>query len=217
MTDGTSQPLILTEHGTYAIITLNRPAQLNCLTQTMMEALADALAYVREKPELRSLIVTGAGGAFSSGADLGEVAALKPAQAAEFSRRGQTLLSAISESVPVSIAAIDGVCMGGGLDLALSCDLRYGTPRSSFAHPGAKRGLITGWGGTQRLPRLIGLDAARRMFLTGERIDAHEAQQLGLLNRICDDALGYACQLAERWGQQFTGQQMRDFKVQFQT
>jgi enoyl-CoA hydratase/carnithine racemase len=97
----------------------------------------------------------------------------------------------------ISIAAIDGHCLGGGLDLALGCDLRYATARASFQHPGAQRGIITGWGGTVRLPRTVGPDAARRLFVTGEKIDAAEALRIGLVNEVCDDALARACQVAE--------------------
>jgi enoyl-CoA hydratase/carnithine racemase len=198
------RPILLSLRGAYAVITLNRPAQLNCLTQTTMNELAQALESVRNDEQLCALIVTGAGGVFSAGADLSEVAALDVTTAYDFSRRGQRLLSALSEVAPISIAAIDGYCLGGGLDIALSCDLRYATPRSSFQHPGARRGIITGWGGTQLLPRLIGADATRRLLVTGDRIDAEEARRIGLINNIAEDALGFACRFAERIATTFT-------------
>ncbi len=162
-----------------------------------MAELADLLAQLRRQEDLCVLIVTSTGGVFSAGADLNEVAALDSTTAYEFSRRGQALLAALGQAAPVTMAAIDGYCLGGGLDIALSCDLRYATPRSSFQHPGAKRGIITGWGGTQLLPRLIGADEARRLLITGERIDAQEALRIGLVNRICDDALGFAVRFAK--------------------
>jgi enoyl-CoA hydratase/carnithine racemase len=202
-------PILLTDHRSYAIITLNRPDRLNCLTGAMMDELAERIESLRGHRELRSLIVTGSGGVFSAGANLSEVSALDPVTALEFSRRGQRLLSAIRTAAPLTIAAIDGYCLGGGLDLALSCDLRYCTPRSSIQHPGAKRGLITGWGGTQRLPRIIGLDAARRLLVSGERIDAPEALRLRLIDRICEDALDAARQLAEQVGRRFTRDLLR--------
>lgn len=197
MTDAAC-PILLETRGAIAVLTLNRPAQLNRLTQTTMAELAQASAQLRRQEELCVLIVTGAGGVFSAGADLNEVAALDSTTAYDFSRRGQALLAALGAAAPVTIAAIDGHCLGGGLDIALSCDLRYATPRSNFQHPGAKRGIITGWGGTQRLPRLIGADEARRLLITGERIDAQEAFRIGLINRICDDTLSFATQFAER-------------------
>jgi enoyl-CoA hydratase/carnithine racemase len=96
------------------------------------------------------------------------------------------------------IAAIDGYCMGGGLDLALACDWRYATARSVFAHPGARLGLLTGWGGTARLPRTIGRAEALRLFLTAEHISAAEALRLGLIHRVTDgDVLAFACRRVE--------------------
>src|SRR5262245_37974347 len=128
------------------------------MTQAVMAELAEIIARLRARDDLSVLIVTGAGGVFSAGADLNEVAALDATTAYDFSRRGQALLASLGAAAPITIAAIDGYCLGGGLDIALSCDLRYATPRSSFQHPGVQRGIITGWGGTQTLPRLIGVD-----------------------------------------------------------
>jgi enoyl-CoA hydratase len=177
-----------------------------------MIELAETLARLRERDDLCVLIVTGTGGVFSAGADLNEVAALNATTAYEFSRRGQALLASLGEAAPVTIAAIDGYCLGGGLDIALACDLRYATPRSTFQHPGAKRGIITGWGGTQRLPSLIGADETRRLLITGDRIDAREAFRIGMINRVCDDALEAAQQLAETIVQQFSRDQLLALK-----
>ena len=193
-----SSHISLLNRKTYAVITLNRPAHFNRLTILLMDELGEIVSQLEKKNDLCVLIVTGAGGVFSAGADLNEVAALDSTTAYNFSQRGQALLAALGNAAPVTIAAIDGHCLGGGLDIALSCDLRYATPRSGFQHPGAKRGIITGWGGTQRLPRLIGADEARRLLITGERIDAQEAFRIGLVNRICDDALSFATHFAER-------------------
>ncbi len=205
-------PILLEDRGAIAVITFNRPVQLNRLTQATMAELAAILEKLRERDNLCVLIVTGADGVFSAGADLKEVAALTPTTAYDFSRRGQALLASLGEAAPVTIAAIDGYCLGGGLDIALSCDLRYATLRSSFQHPGAQRGIITGWGGTQRLPRLIGIDEARRLLITGGRIDAQEAFRIRLINRICDDALGFAQQLAETTVQRFSRDQLLALK-----
>lgn len=173
---------------------------MNVLSQAMMNELAAVVTRLRSCKNIRVIIVTGAGGIFSAGADLNEIAQADPVAAFDFSRRGQAILNLLSRQSPadaITIAAIDGHCMGGGLDLALACDLRLATPRSTFAHPGAKRGIITGWGGTVRLPQLIGRTAALRLLLTGERIDASEALRLGLINELCDNALERACLLAE--------------------
>lgn len=208
-----AHPILLSWRGAYAVITINRPAQLNCLTQTTMNELAQAIEAVRNDKQLCALIVTGAGGVFSAGADLSEVAVLDPTVAYDFSRRGQQLLATLGGAAPISIAAIDGFCLGGGLDIALSCDLRYATPRASFQHPGARRGIITGWGGTQRLPRLIGVDATRRLLITGERVDAQEAHRLGLINGIYADALSHACRFAEHIAANFTRAQLLAIKA----
>ncbi|MGH9832015.1 MAG: enoyl-CoA hydratase/isomerase family protein [Blastocatellia bacterium] len=207
-----SPAILLTQHDHYAIITLNRSAQLHRLARAMMEELAEFIERLREADDLRVLIVTGAGGVFSAGADLGEVATLDPATAFDFSRRGQAILASFGEVAPVTIAAIDGHCLGGGLDIAMSCDLRYATPRATFQHPGAKRGIITGWSGTQTLPRIVGIDAARRLLVTGDRIDAEEALRIGLINKICEDALNYSHQFAERIAAKFTQERLSEIK-----
>ncbi len=213
MTEALARPILLTEQDGCAIITLNRPEKMNCLTKAVMDELAEILAQLRIRAEHEVLILTGAGGVFSAGADLGEVRTLDSKTAYAYSRRGQEILATIGRTAPVTIAAIEGYCLGGGLDVALSCDLRYASPRSTFQHPGTSRGLITGWGGTQRLPRLTGLDAARRMLITGEQIEARQALDLGLINGIQDNPLGYACHLAERISKQFDGEQLKRIKL----
>lgn len=201
-------PILLTEREFYSIITLNRPAQLNRLTAGILDELSVIIKSLHDNISLRTLIITGSDVVFSVGADLNEVAALDATTAYEFSRRGQTVLSQLNGAAPIVIAAIDGFCLGGGLDLALSCDLRYATPRSSFQHPGVKRGIITGWGGTQRLPGLIGVAAARRLLVSGEAIGSDEAFRVGLINGISSDALDYSCRLAERIAERFTRQEL---------
>lgn len=195
------QHIQLTERNHYAILTINRPEQMNSLTQAMMEEIKQQLRRLRLLSHIRTIIITGAGNVFCAGASLDEVGRLTPVTAFEYSQHGQSvmrLLSAEAKSSAVTIAAIDGYCLGGGLDLALACDKRLATAHSSFAHPGAKRGIITGWGGTARLPRLIGRTEALRLLLTGARIDASEALRLGLIDEICDHALARACELAEK-------------------
>lgn len=195
------QSILVTEHERYATITLNRPEQMNSLTQVMMEELACQLMRLRQLPQIRTIIVTGAGHVFCAGASLDEVAQLTPVAAFDYSRRGQSvmnLLSTDTKSASVTIAAIDGHCLGGGLDLALACDRRIATARSTFAHPGAKRGIITGWGGTARLPRLIGHAEALRLLVTGERIDAREALRIGLIDELCEDVSARAREIANK-------------------
>lgn len=189
-----------TERNQYAIITINRAPQMNLLSQAVFAELTATLTRLRTNRHLRAIVLTGANGIFSVGADLNEVAQLDPVTAFEFSRRGQATLKRLSSASTarvVTIAAIDGYCLGGGLDLALACELRFASPRSTFAHPGAKRGIITGWGGTIRLPRLVGRTTALQLFLTGDRIDAAEALRIGLVHELCDNVLARACMYAE--------------------
>lgn len=206
--------IILSDHGDYALVTFNRPEKLNCLSRAVMDEFASILRGLREDGRHRALVIAGSGGVFSAGADLAEVSALTPEIALEFSRRGQRLLSSIGESAPVTIAAIDGHCIGGGLDIALSCDLRFASPRSTFQHPGAMRGIITGWGGTQRLPRLIGVDAARRMLVSAERIGAAEALRIGLINAIDADPQGRAAALSEQIASRFSMEELLSIRAE---
>ncbi|MFM8392504.1 MAG: enoyl-CoA hydratase/isomerase family protein, partial [Acidobacteriota bacterium] len=120
------------------------------------------------------------------------------------------LLTELSRVAPVTIAVIDGFCLGGGLDLAMSCTLRYASPRSSFQHPGSRRGIITGWGGTQRLPRLIGQDAALRMLILGESIGAAEAERIGLVTGVVDNPLAHAIDLATKIATRHTRRELTE-------
>ena len=121
-----------------------------------------------------------------------EIAKIAAGDAKEFARRGQSLMKKIADSPKLTIAAVNGFCFGGALDLALACDIRIAAPDAVFCHPGANLGIITGWGGTQRLPRLIGEAAALEMFLTARKVDAREALRIGLINRVADDPLAAA-------------------------
>lgn len=201
-----SAPVTLVSHGSYAVLTLARPEKLNCLTESMLASLEVAFSECARWVNHRALVVTGTGGVFSVGADLTQLSCLDADSARQFSKRGQNLMAMVSRSDSVTIAAIDGYCLGGGLDLALSCDLRYASSRSSFQHPGVKRGIITGWGGNVRLPALIGRDAARRYFLTGDRIDAAAAEVLGLINAVCESPIATACELASTISRQWSSQ-----------
>lgn len=133
---------------------------------------------------------------FASGADLREIADVAEDEAREFSRRGQALMNKIAGCGCETIAAVNGICFGGALDLALSCDRRIASPDALFSHPGANLGIITGWGGTQRLPRLIGRGRALEMFFTAKRVGADEALTIGLVDEISDDPLRSALKVA---------------------
>ena len=123
---------------------------------------------------------------------MNEIALLGGAQAFEFSRTGQALTLAVDRFPVLVVAAIRGYCMGGGMDLALACDYRIATPNAVFGHRGASLGVMTGWGGTQRLPRLIGKARAMQMFLLAEMVAAEEALRIGLVNKIAGDPIDEA-------------------------
>jgi enoyl-CoA hydratase/carnithine racemase len=146
------------------------------------------------------LVVTGNLHFFSAGADLNEIAALTGPDAFCFAKLGQRLMQAVASFPAPTIAAVHGYCMGGGLDLALSCRKRVAGPRAVFGHRGAALGLITGWGGTQRLPRVIGKGWALQMFLAAEKVHAARALEIGLVNEVAEDPLATALDMSNPQG-----------------
>ena len=162
----------------------------NRLTRACVMALIEVFADLARKA--KPLIVAGSGRFFSAGADLREIMALTGPAALEFSRMGQTLMNAI-ESFPSPVyAAISGYCMGGGLDLALACHRRIASPNAVLAHRGAALGLITGWGGTQRLPRLVGKAKALELFVVAEKVQARDAMSYGLIDAVAESPVAEA-------------------------
>lgn len=137
------------------------------------------------------IVFTGSENAFASGADLREIAAVRPEDAAEFALRGQRIFAKIA-AFSHTAAAVNGFCFGGALDLALSCRYRIASPNAVFAHPGANLGIMTGWGGTQRLPRAVGEANAFEMFFLAKRVTAEEALRIGLIDAIEENALDAA-------------------------
>ena len=159
----------------------------NRLSRQCVLSLTDAICALAVTR--RPLVITGNNHFFSAGADLNEIALLSGPSALEFSKVGQNLMRAI-EAFPAPVyAAISGYCMGGGLDLGLACHRRIAAPNVVFGHRGAALGLITGWGGTQRLPRLIGKAQALQMFVASEKINAQHALSLGLIDAIAPEPL----------------------------
>ena len=139
--------------------------------------------------ELAGAVITGTERAFAVGAEVSELASLTAAAAFEFARGGQRVMRAVANSSKPIVAAIRGYCIGGGLDLALACHVRIVSRDGVFAHPGGSIGIITGWGGTQRLPRLIGRSRALEMLVTSRRLDATEALACGLVQKIAADSV----------------------------
>ncbi len=176
----------LEHHGDAVILRLVSTDGTNRLTRKRVRALTAALEdLAHHLPSC--LVVTGNAHFFSAGADLNEISALTGPEAFRFAHMGQRLMSAVAGFPAPTIAAVHGYCMGGGLDLALACQRRIAGPHALFGHRGAALGLITGWGGTQRLPRLIGKAQALQMFLAAEKVHAQQALRIGLVNAISDD------------------------------
>jgi enoyl-CoA hydratase len=157
----------------------------NRLTCECISALHAALEEIAD--DAKPLVITGNESFFSAGAELAEIAALDAASAYEFSKRGQALMQAVEQFPAPVYAAISGYCMGGGLDLALACRERLAAPNAVFGHRGAALGLMTGWGGTQRLPQLVGKATAVEIFIGAEKISAHRALAIGLVDLVVDD------------------------------
>ena len=163
----------------------------NRLTRARVLALTAAVEQLASEPPA-GLVLCGNARFFSAGADLHEIAALTGPEALDFARMGQRLMNAVAGFPAPTIAAVEGYCMGGGLDLALACTRRIAGPHALFGHRGAALGLITGWGGTQRLPRLIGKGRALQMFLAAEKVDARHAVRIGLAEIISANSLQHA-------------------------
>ncbi len=174
------------------VIRFIRPEIKNPLSVQTLEILHSEFEKLNSDPAIKKIIFTGSGNTFAAGANLNEVAELNEETALEFGLRGQNLMQKIYESEKFTIAAIKGFCMGGALDLAISCNARIASVDSIFAHPGAKLGIITGWGGTQLLPRLIGQKRALEMFITARRVDAKEALEIGLIDEVSPNPLAKA-------------------------
>jgi enoyl-CoA hydratase/carnithine racemase len=176
------------------VVRFTRPKIRNPLSVRVLDRLAAVIAAISTQ---RMLIFTGSEGVFASGADLREISAVTAGAAKEFALRGQSLMNKIDRLPQQTIAAINGYCFGGALDLALSCKKRIASPTARFAHPGTGLGIITGWGGTQRLPRLIGQTNAFEIFFTAEPIDAVRALDVGLIDEIAADPLERALEFVD--------------------
>lgn len=176
--------------GDVTVLRLQSADGTNRLTRACVFALTEAVLELARNA--KPLIITGNTHFFSAGADLGEIAALTGPAAYEFSKLGQTLMNAVEWFPAPVYAAIHGYCMGGGLDLALACHRRIASPNAIFGHRGAALGLITGWGGTQRLPRLIGKGRALEILVAAEKIHASAALRIGLVNAVAEDPIAQA-------------------------
>lgn len=179
--------LLETDDNGISILTINRPDKLNALNKQVLDDLGDALNFIEKADHIRLTIITGAGEkAFVAGADIKELSALDKQSGEKTSSVGQNLFNRIEQFSKPVIALINGYALGGGAELAMACHIRTGTKNAVFALPEVSLGLIPGYGGTQRLPQLVGKGKAMEMILTGKKIKAEEAHTFGLLNAIYD-------------------------------
>jgi enoyl-CoA hydratase/carnithine racemase len=180
------------------LLRLTSADRTNRLSRELVLGLSQAVKELGEKP--RPLVIAGNEKFFSAGADLKEIAALDAPSGFEFSKMGQKLMGLVEAFPAPVVAAISGYCMGGGLDLVLACHYRIASPDAVFGHRGAALGLITGWGGTQRLPRLIVRGRAQQMLVAADKLTAAEAHLIGLVDAVTDDPVSAALEfLAERF------------------
>lgn len=173
------------EHGIMTI-TINRPEKLNALNQEVLEGLQKAMEELQRNNGVHGAIVTGSGEkAFVAGADIGGFLSHDRSRGQELASYGQQVFALIEQSPKPVIAAVNGFALGGGCELAMSCHFRIAADNAKFGQPEINLGIIPGYGGTQRLPRLVGKGKAMEMMMTGEMIDAQEAMRTGLVNQVC--------------------------------
>lgn len=171
--------------GAIAYVTVNRPKVLNALNMATMKELHAAFTSVRDDAEVRVAILTGSGEkAFIAGADIGELATQDAVSGKEYAMRGQAVLDLIENCGKPVIACVNGFALGGGCEVAMACTMRLASENAKLGQPEVKLGIIPGYGGTQRLPRLVGKGLANQLVLTGEMITAQEAHRIGLVNEV---------------------------------
>ncbi|MDQ6830728.1 MAG: enoyl-CoA hydratase-related protein [Gemmatimonadota bacterium] len=196
---GASQVLLSENRGAVALVTMNRPEKRNALSGELRTAFVAALSAAASDTSIRAIVVTGAGDkAFVAGADIGEFEGRTPVDQWRV-MKSASMFEAIERCAKPVIAAVNGFCLGGGMELALACDIRIASTSAKFGQPEVNLGIIPGGGGTQRLPRVVGLGAALKMILSGEMVDASEALRLKLIEEVLapDQLMPRAMQLAE--------------------
>lgn len=200
----TLEHLTFTRKEGIALITFNRPEVLNAMNRRMMEEIIEALSEINTAPDVRVGVLTGQGKAFMAGADIKEYAQQSPQEFESFQTLGRNLYAAIEGNAKPIIAAINGYAFGGGLEIALACDMIVAAESSKMGLPEILLNLIPGGGGTQRLPAKLGLNRANELLMTGRTVTAEEMLQWGLVNRICnrdtflEDVMAFARPLADK-------------------
>ncbi|ADQ66089.1 enoyl-CoA hydratase [Halogeometricum borinquense DSM 11551] len=182
-----------TADGPVRVVTIDRPERRNALRPTDLDELAAAVTDA-DSNETPVIYLRGAGGHFCAGADLDSVSELADPEA--FAQKGQQVANTIADASAVVVAGIDGAARGGGVEMALACDVRVATPDATFAEPGVEFGLFGAWGGTVRLPRIVGEGEAMDIALSGRVVDAAEARRIGLVSRVVEDPRTVADEIA---------------------
>ncbi len=202
---GDMSPVLFGIEGNVGVITVNRPRQLNALNREVLENLRAVLEEASSNDVLRVLIITGAGSkAFVAGADIVEMAGMDAGEAKAFAEFGQSVFDAVENCPKPVIAAVNGYALGGGCELALACDIRIAAENARFGQPEVGLGIIPGFGGTQRLARLLGKAAAMDMILTGRAVGAEEALRMGLVSKVVpegqalSEALAVASEISKK-------------------
>ena len=185
--------------GNVAIITIDRPDALNAINLEVLQELDALLAKAEMAEDVYVLIITGAGRSFVAGADVAYMAGMNPVDAQAFGRYGNSVLSKIESMSKPVIAAVNGFALGGGCELAMACDIRIASEKAKFGQPEVTLGIIPGFGGTQRMPRIVGVAKAKELIFTGKTIGAEEALQIGLVNQVIegDELMDKTMKMAE--------------------
>ena len=185
----TFENLLFEKKNNIAYVTINRPKVLNALNMATMGELRTVFTDLKQDREVRVVLLTGAGEkSFVAGADIGELQRNNPVEAKEYTHRGQAVLDLIENLGRPVIACINGFALGGGCEIAMACTMRLASDNAKVGQPEVKLGIIPGYGGTQRLPRLVGKGIAMQLLLTGEMISAQEAHRIGLVNEVVPSA-----------------------------
>ena len=190
----------VTKQGNVGIVTMNRPEALNALSSAVFADLTAALDQVEQDDDVYVVIITGAGRAFVAGADIGEMANMNVEEGLAFSELGNSLLMRVDMFPKPTIAAVNGFALGGGCELSLACDIRIASEKAKFGQPEVGLGIIPGFGGTQRMARIIGTGAAMELIYTAETIDAKRAEAIGMVNHVVapDELMDFALNLANK-------------------
>lgn len=190
----------VTKQGNIGIITMNRPEALNALSSAVFADLTKALDQVEHDDDVYVVIITGAGRAFVAGADIGEMANMNVEEGLAFSELGNGLLMRVDMFPKPTIAAVNGFALGGGCELSLACDIRIASEKAKFGQPEVGLGIIPGFGGTQRMARIIGTGPAMELIFTADTIDAKQAEKIGMVNHVvpAEELMNTAIAMAEK-------------------